>query len=359
MGWRMQFLLTQHGGKLLLLGSFCLVAWLMSQTRAEGVPGYADATPIRIAAIETGTLQQILVSPGDVVEAGALLALLDDSVVQAEARILEAEAARHGAALADLEDEAQSELADARVELAEAKVGLDRAVAELSAREAELSEREERVASGLASSEDLARLEVAVATLRAEIPARRRSVSALQDQLDRFNARLGTAGEAVAPALLEQTRSRGIVQEQMALLEERRRGLRLVAPRATRVAAVHFREGEILPAQTVFAEFLPLQTRDVIACLPEQFADDVTPGSGARLYPQSGGEAIPGLVTDVVGMISEAPDRCKQRPNEVGWVRPVRISVESDALVPGQRFNVTFETGLSSPAREASQEEAP
>jgi hypothetical protein len=80
----------------------------------------------------------------------------------------------------------------------------------------------------------------------------------------------------------------------------------------------------------------------VIACLPERYPVEVKAGTSVALRGTTGGGPRTGVVVDVVGLISEAPDRCKQRPNEVGWVRPVRIQVDGGGLVPGERFDVAF-----------------
>jgi hypothetical protein len=87
---------------------------------------------------------------------------------------------------------------------------------------------------------------------------------------------------------------------------------------------------------------LPTETRAATACLPEQMAGVVTAGTGVRLEPSDGSEPRAGTVVEVIHQISRAPDRCQQRPNEFGWIRPVRIAVDGAGFVPGQRLRAVF-----------------
>ncbi len=332
--WRTQDWLNSHGSKLLLLVSLAAVTLLAVAGPTGTVPGYAEVAPVRVASLESGRVVEVLIAPGQIVKAGDVVGILDDAPITGRMRVLEAELSRTGAAFAGEVREAQTAAALAEAGRAEAAAELAAAREALRIAEARLNDRQGQVTAGLATRDSLAPLETEVATLRGEVQRLSARVSA------RTEVAAVTGGDD-APEL-DETRVLGVVQEELALLEERRKDLTLRAPLGARVGAVNYRVGEVLPQLQVFAELLPLETTTVVACVPEQFGVRVEAGGAAELWPADGGPVRGGTVVDVSGLVSEAPDRCKQRPNEVGWVRPVRIEVEGAGLVPGQRFDVGF-----------------
>jgi len=343
MHWRIQELLNRHGPRALMIGSIGVVAWLMLQGPVNGIPGYAEVAPVRVASLESAVVTSVEIAPGDVVATGQVVGQLDSGPIQGRVRILEAELERHGAALAGEEQDAQTalRLAEAEYEDADSRVQGTRDA--IAAEETRLADRQRQVDSGLAAATDLEVIQLALTTLRGDERRQAARVIHLGESVEHARSQLaGSTDEQLPPALLEAVRARGVVQEELALLQERRRALTLRSPLSARVAAVHYRPGEVLPANAVLAELLPLRTTTVVACLPEQFGAEVRAGSVAELRPEDGGEVRQGTVVDVVGLVSEAPDRCKQRLNEFGWVRPVRVQVEGEGLVPGQRFEVVF-----------------
>jgi multidrug resistance efflux pump len=342
--WRVTEALHEHGPRVLLLGSVLAVLYLAVQGPRVGIPGYAEVAPVRIASLETAKVLTVEVAPGDVIEAGQIVGTLDDGPLRGRMRVLEAQLERHSATLAQVEQDAGSAVRLALADEAEARSRLQGTRESLEAAERVLADRRRQVESGLAAATDLERLELEVTTLRA---TERRDVTSLQHRGDavrhaREQLAGGGDGEA-APALLEEVRSGSVLQEELALLQERHTSLTLRAPLAARVSVVHYRAGEVLPANAVIVELLPLSTTTVYACLPEQYGREVRAGGSAELYPADGGPMRNGTVVDVEGLVSEAPDRCKQRPNEFGWVRPIRVQVDGEGLVPGQRFDLILE----------------
>ena len=342
MNWRAQDLLTRHGPKVLLLASLGFVITLAVARPAGTVLGYAEVAPVRVASLESGRVVGVTVTPGEIVAEGAIVGVLDDTPIRGRMRVLEAELSRSGAVLEGQQRDAQTALAFAQANRAESSARLKAAREGLRIAEQRLADRRKQVTAGLATRDSLVPLETEVATLRGE-------VSQLSARLEAQTSAATMAAEGMdadpggtAPAVASETRAMGVVQEELALLEERRKDTTLRAPLAARVASVHYRVGEVLPELQVFAELLPLETTTVVACVPEQFRGLVRAGGKTELWPASGGAIRTGTVVDVSGLVSEAPDRCKQRPNEVGWVRPVRIQVDGAGLVPGQRFDVAF-----------------
>jgi HlyD family secretion protein len=339
--WRLQEALAQQGPRVVTLGSLVAMGWLLVQGPISGVPGYAEVEPVRVAALEAGRITEVLVAPGDVVEPQQVLGRLDDAAVQATIRMREAELRRRGAALQDEERSAQSQLRAAVADEEDARAQLAGARAQLRLARERRDERKRQVEAGLADQASLSRLESTVAEHVTEVERLSARVANLRGQTQA--ARSAVEGDE-APAVQEEAQARAVVREELSLLEYRLGSMTLRAPLAGRVSALHARPGEVLPAHAPLLELVPLETSVVVACLPEQLSDEVRAGTAAELRPSSGGVRS-GVVVDVAGLVSQATERCKQRPNETGWVRPVRIAVSGGGLVPGQRFEVVFGPG--------------
>lgn len=342
MHWRAQEALNRQGPRLLMLASVVAVIALVAVGPRTTVPGYAEVSPVRIASLEAGRVAEVPVLDGALVSAGDVVGILDDAPIQGRIRVLRAELERHGATLAGVEREAQATLLEAQAEREDTSAQLRAAGEALAVAQERRDARARQVELGLAARDDLAVLDAEVAELKGDVDLLQTRLEHQLDALALTRQGIEGDGDAPAPALLEQVRAVGVVQEELALLEERRAAMTMRAPIDARVGVVHYRRGEVLPAQETFAELLPLETTTVVACVPEKFGIFVRAGTPAELWPADGGAPRVGLVVDVVGLVSEAPDRCKQRPNEIGWVRPVRIAVDGGGLVPGQRFDVTF-----------------
>jgi HlyD family secretion protein len=345
MGPLMQEMLLRHGGKFLMALSVGLVALLI----VRGPPpvqvlGYAEVAPVRLSSLETAKVLRTLVEPGQVVKKGDVVAELDPTMIQGRMAILKAELERHEAGLMGAKAVAESSIDAARADKAESTTRLGAAREALRIARAAQAERDEQVKAGLASADSLANLEVRAALQRArgEMERFRQQLDYRTTVLRKALARLEGADTEPSDALLEGTRAQSVVGEELALLQTRLEELTLRAPMAARVAALRYRPGEVLPAGEAIADLMPLETTRVIACLPERYPVEVKTGTSVALRGTTGAGIRSGVVVDVVGLISEAPERCKQRPNEIGWVRPVRIEVTGGGLVPGERFDISF-----------------
>lgn len=338
--WRVSHAVSEHGPRVLLILSVAVVAWLFFQGPRVGIPGYAEVAPVRIASLESAGVKSVEVEPGDILKPGDIVGLLDDGPIQGRMRILEAELARHSATLQQVEQSAGTTLRLALAEEADARSRLQGTRESVLAAERVLTERQRQVESGLAAATDLERLEQELTTLRADQRREQTQLEFKQAAVSEARAQLVGMGDEAAPALLEEVRAGSVLEEELALLEARRQAMTLRTPIAARVSVVHYRAGEVLPSNAVFVELLPLSTTTVMACLPEQFGSEVRAGTRADMYPADGGDMRMGTIIDVEGLVSEAPERCKQRPNDFGWVRPVRVMVEGAGLVPGQRFDL-------------------
>lgn len=83
---------------ILNVGSAAAAVWLSREDAAiSDAPGQVVAEESKIAAVETGRLAQLLVRPGQRVEAGQLLARLDTSVLEREIAVAQARLKQYGA----------------------------------------------------------------------------------------------------------------------------------------------------------------------------------------------------------------------------------------------------------------------
>jgi len=360
MHWRTQHALIQHGPRLLAVLSIVVVIALFSLGPSKTVPGYAEVAPVRVASLEPGRLVEVKVVPGDIVAGGDVIGLLDDAPIQGRIRVLRAELNRHGALIEGGERTARAVLRDAEAARQDTATRLRATRSALAIARAQVAEIEAQVARGLTTRTELAQPKARLATLQGEFDRLTTRLSFEGGSLADAKAGVDSEGGEPAPAVLEQARALGVAEEELALLEQRLSDLTLRSPLAARVGAVNYRPGEVLPAQSILAELFPLATTTVVACLPEHIGIATRVGDSVTLFPADGGDRRNGTIVDVVGLVSQAPERCKQRPNEMGWVRPVRIEVDGGNLVPGQRFDVTFlGTATGRAAESVAQEGAP
>lgn len=339
MHWKVQDALMRHGPGVTMLLSLGLIGALATAGLSPRVPGYAEVAPVRIASLEAGVVKSVHSTPGQLVSAGEVLAVLDDSRIEGRMRVLRAELDRQSAAVVGVTRDAEAQVKSISAEKEVVDSRLTAARAALAVAERRLADRQRQVTAGLTAADSLLPLEADVATQRGAVQSLEAQRRSRRDALE--YARAGVGGDD-AQVAMEEARAVGVIREELALLEERRGSMTLRAPLDARVGSVNFRVGEILPEQVALAELLPLATTTVVACLPEQLSVVVRPGVRVDLRPATGGESRGGTVVDVAGLVSEAPERCKQRSNEIGWVRPVRIQVDGGELVPGQRFDVAF-----------------
>jgi len=341
MHWRVEDVLHRWGPKAVMLGSMGFVGALLFSSPGARVPAFADADAVRVSSLESARVLEVRVQPGDLVEPGDVLAVLDDGPIAGRVAMLEAELHRQGAELIDVEQDAQATLLSAKASLVEAQTQLNSASGVARLASERLADQQKQVTAGLATTTTLAPLRAGAAEAQAEVSRLRARVNFLKQAAGAANARLDS-GDAPAPALQAQTQAAAVVAEELAMLQRRREALTLRSPVTARVATVSYRTGEVLPAEAVLAELLPTSTLGATACLPEQLAGFVRAGTPVLLEPTDGTADRQGTVVEVIHQISRAPDRCQQRPNEFGWIRPVRIAVDGEGFVPGQRLSAIF-----------------
>ncbi|WP_212525797.1 HlyD family efflux transporter periplasmic adaptor subunit [Actibacterium sp. MT2.3-13A] len=286
--------------------------WVWQRDRAAGLPagfargnGRIEAERVDVATKFGGRLQEILVSEGEMVEAGQVLAQLDPTQIEAQLREAEAgvRAARQG-------------LAEARAVLAERKSNLTFA-------EQELFRAETLGARGYAPGEvvDLRRTqkaaaEAAVASARAGIASARARIEAAQATVDRLRADLAEFA--------------------------------LTAPRAGRVQYRLAEPGEVLAAGARVVTLLDLTDVSMTIYLPTAQAGRLAYGAEARLVFDAAPQfVVPAAVSFVASEAQFTPKYVETEEERENLMFRVRLQIPPDVLRAHQEFVKTGVPGVA------------
>ncbi len=355
-------------GLLLVLGVAGLAAWrflLAAPTlpaNVIGVSGRIEGDDSAVAAKTTGRIREITVREGDPVEAGQVIAVLDDEQIrareqQAEAAVRQAEArtrvAQHQLGVLN-EQLRQNELGvdQARVD---AQGRVSEAEGRLAAAEAQLAQAEAAHAQAKWDREAFARLyerelipeqqakqaehnEVAqaavVSAARRQVEAARGSLMAARANL--VNPAIRTAQVAavqgqilqakadVAAAQADAERARAQLDEARA----NRKDLRVIAPFTGTVATRTAEPGEVVMAGTPVVTLVNLAAVYLRAFVPEGSIGRVRLGQPARVYLDSAPTVpIEAVVSRIDPEASFTPENTYFREDRVKQVVGVKLAL--------------------------------
>ncbi len=309
-----------------LLAAAGFAAWnLVWKPRAaarEGVTasGTVEATDAQLGFQAPGRIVEIVPREGDRIDAGALVARLD--ATELEARRAEAaarvEAAR--AALAELEaGSRREEIAQGRAALAAAEERVEDAGRDL--------ERVETLFAGRA----VARETVDKATLALELARRQRDQSAEQLAL----LEKGPRSERIAAARAQLASAEAAV----ATLDAALANLRIVAPFSGVVTVRHREPGEIVAAGAPVVTLLDPGDRWVRIYVPENRLSRVTLGERARISSDTfPGRSYDGDVAFIASNAEFTPKNVQTTEERVRLVYAVKVRITGDPaeeLKPG------------------------
>jgi HlyD family secretion protein len=353
---------------LLLLVAVALAAWQLF-LRPPALPpgviavsGRIEGDDAAVAAKTSGRIREVRVREGDRVEAGQVLAVLDDAQVrareeQAEAAVRQAEArvrlARHQITVLE-ETLRQHELAVEQARL-DARGRVDEAEARLAAAEAQLAQAEAAHAQARWDRDAFTRLLQTGAV--AEQEARRAQhneqaqaavVAATRRQVEAARAALVTARASLANPAIRSAQV-GAVQGQIlqaqadvaaaqadaararAQLEEARANradLAVVAPFAGTVATRTAEPGEVVAAGTPVVTVVNLADVYLRAFVPEGDIGRVRVGQPARVYLDSApATPIEAAVSRIDPEASFTPENTYFREDRVKQVFGVKLQL--------------------------------
>ena len=315
-----------------MLSWLCALGWLAAalpfcpaEQPALRFSGYVEGEYVSVAPREAGRIVEIMVARGDRVDAGKVVARLEDDDASAAVAGAQAELSRAEAQLADLESGRRpEEIAVTRAQLAEAEAGLAQAQQQLQ-RQRELFSRDHVAQAAL----DEAQSSHDSAAARVEALSRQIAV----EEMPARAAAIDAARSAVAAR-------RAQLEEAQWRLSQRT----LKAPVAAVVDAVLRRPGEMAAPDAPVVSLLPDENRVVRFFVPEALratvelservalaCDGCPAGLEARVrYVSAEAEFTPPVIYSV-----------ESRQKLVYMVEAVPLAA-AGALSPGQIVDVTF-----------------
>jgi HlyD family secretion protein len=326
------------------------------------VSGRIEGDDAAVAAKTSGRIREITVREGDRLEAGQVIAELDDEQIRAREQQATA-AVRQAEARVRL---AQYQIAVLEEQLQQSRLGVDQArvdaqgrVSEaegkLAAAEAQLAQAEASYAQAKWDREAMARLfkreliaeqearraETAEEAQAAVIVASRRQVEAAQGALTAIRANLVNpairssqvvavqgqilqARADIAAAQAEAERARAQLEEAQA----NRRDLRVIAPFAGTVATRTAEPGEVVMAGTPIVTLVNLAEVYLRAFVPEGQIGRVRVGQAARVYLDSAPTTpIDASVLRIDPQASFTPENTYFREDRVKQVVGVKLRI--------------------------------
>jgi HlyD family secretion protein len=335
------------------------------------VTGTIEALQVDVSPKITGRIGELLVRDGQPVEAGQLLARLDDAELAAEASRAEAALRAAEAQLRDLEAGARpQEIAEARAQVARAQARLAdllagsrrqeieqaRAALRSAAATREWTQRDYRRTQELYTKDLIAAqevdrakqaYEVAVENERAarerlsileagareqEVAAARAELRAAQDRLELLLA--GPRPDAVAAARAQVAQAKAT----LALAETRLREARIVSPLTGVVLRKNLEAGELASPAMSIATLLDPRDTWVRAYVPETEVGRLRIGQLARVsvdaFPN---RAFSGRITEIASEAEFTPKNVQTKKERVNLVFRIKVAVDSGGglLKPG------------------------
>ncbi|MBV1860010.1 MAG: HlyD family efflux transporter periplasmic adaptor subunit, partial [Nannocystaceae bacterium] len=354
------------------LATMSTAAYLWHGTVGQsGVHGYVEGITYGVTSPQDGRVHQIMVVPGQRVQAGDVVAQLSDTTLRAELDTLVAKrkrvVARFGAAAAENslrlgETSRGIEETVDTAEIALKQARADRAVqsTEFKALDAQLLAVKELVDEHMADRRELADLTVKHAALRKGIQVADGLIGQLEGKVKLARARRTGESTDTTALLTDPLRVElEVIDAKEKLLSLQIAALSLRAPGDGEVTTVHLRTGEFAGAGSpvVTIRGSDSTTDDgrsiVFACASEAQAARLGVGEEVVLQATEGGDILSGFVQRLAPAVTELPPRCWNDPRMPIVGRGVFVATrEPRRLLPGQSFQLRF-TGIASEQAEA------
>ncbi len=350
------------------LASMGTAAWLWHGLHVGSARGYVEGISYGIAAPQTGRIASIAVWPGQHVQAGQVIATLDDRAVVEELELLAMERRQVEAQLRAAASETSFRVGQNSREIEEsvesAELARQQARADRSVRAAQLVELDAQVEAmrglvdkRMADGRELAQLKVEHAALRKQLQVDDGIIRQLDSQATSARARRsGVPGDVTERAVEPLRAALEVIRGREALLAQHKEALSLRAPGAGEITSLHLRPGELAVEGAVVATIAgPAQASAdgrpiVFVCASEEDAARIEVGEAVRLGPpEGGGQVLLAHVERLAPEVGQLPPRCWRDPRAPQWGRGVYVVTDEPvSLLPGQTFSIDF-TGEPSP----------
>jgi len=315
--------------------------------------GTVDSNQVIVSPQIGGRLIKLLVDEGSQVKQGDLIAALDPSELEAEARAAAAtiDSLKHKVAEtqdthAAMQGSTSSGVANAQAKLESSRAQLLQAEATLQRTESDSRRMIELAKQGVASDQDRVQAETNLTAQQAVVQALKEQVTAAQADLNSAIANVHQA--QAARSTVESTRGQLANAEAMLKESEVRLGYtKIYAPVSGTVSVRAAREGEVLTAGQPIVTIVDLGDTWVRAAIPETEADHIGLGDTLRVRLPSG-TVVPGKVFFKSAEADFATQRdVSRRKRDIKTIiLKVRLDNPKGAYVPGMTAEV-----LVSPAQ--------
>lgn len=349
-------------------GSAAGAIWLLRvPAMSSPVPAQVVGRDFKIAAVETGRLAAILVTPGQRVSGGQVIARLDTSVLEREIAAGEARLRQLGsetqASTVVLEVEGyqtersfQADAESALADLEAARAMYVQQSAELKQVRDDYQRQTQYLREGLVRRDRVDELEFRLKTLEnavAEWPSR---VDAFTSRLQAAKARLadwrskysGNSSKEAKEARVQPVRRRVAEQlETLRVLRARLENANILAPADGDVVSVLVQSGDVVRAGDPFVILTGTGVRQVIAYVSEREGRALQAGRQANLHRRTiSREQYRSRVVRVADNVSAFPTRFWPSPQIAIYGREIVLEVPPGApLDPGEALDVTFTAG--------------
>ena len=319
---------------------------------SEDATGVVVLREIPVAPVVSGRVERLAVGLFDEVEAGQVVALLDDSLIRAE---VTAERERLTLEAAAIERDALND--ERRFALAEAEARLD-----LLDREMQhavnvstldwlkpLLERQELLARELIVDQatvDEMRMqyEALEAEVRESAVAREASAARLEQAQTLKHA---MAPDALLPqeemALAPLEAAIAVQQAHIQFLHEQRANMVLIAPVDGHIARILAEPGAVAAADMPVLVVTAKGGDQAVAYMPEHLARNIPVGSRVRVASRRlPRRTVEAKVLKVSPQIEPYPLQLQPGPNVLRWGAPVLVGQLPEGFLPGEVVNVRF-----------------
>jgi len=281
-----------------VIAAVALAYYLISTPRSKDLVliGTVDANQVIVSPQIEGRISQLLVEEGTPVKRGDLIAVLDPSELEAQARAAAAtiDSLRSQVAVTQAQEQATtgsttSSVANAQAKLQSARAQLLQAEATLQRTESDSRRTIALAEQGVASDQDRVQAE---SNLKAQLA----TVQALKDQVSAAEADLNTAianthQAHAAQSTVQSTRAQLLNAEDMLKQAEVRLGYtKIYAPVTGTVSVRAAREGEVLNAGQPIVTIVDFGDTWVRAAIPETETDHIGLGDTLRIRLPGGTE---------------------------------------------------------------------
>jgi multidrug resistance efflux pump len=332
-----------------VIGAVALAYYLISTPRSKDLVliGTVDANQVIVSPQVEGRIAKLLVDEGTQVKQGDLIAVLDPSELEAQARAAAAtiDSLRSQVAVTQAQEQATagsttSSVANAQAKLQSARAQLLQAEATLQRTESDSRRTIALARQGVASDQDRVQAE---SNLKAQLA----TVQALKEQVSAAEADLNTAianthQAHAAQSTVESTRAQLLNAEAMLKQAEVRLGYtKIYAPVTGTVSVRAAREGEVLNAGQPIVTIVDFGDTWVRAAIPETETDHIGLGDTLRLR-LPGGTETSGKVFFKSAEADFATQRdVSRRKRDIKTiVLKVRLQNPKGAYVPGMTADV-------------------